>query len=543
MFSSRIVRIKLPSNLIVSNSSDSIRSLTKLVTKYELHEDVNEKLNQGLRHREHPGRRSLPCVSLPYILESAAQKVISKYKRKTFRDDVRRMYNQFHHRQLPAEAAEIHEKYKEIEYRFVEKEKFIVDDLDPIAKEEALRKRQEKIQSALKREIYNWQRFDYDEYNSVVYMTARLPPNYAAIKHVFNEIKCDYPEFKPRTLFDFGSGVGTTIWAANEIWPNSFSEYFCVDISHHAHDIARLLLKQGNENSPLVYEGVFTRQFLPVSHNIKYDIVVSAYSLLELPSLASRVQTIENLWHKTEDLLVIIEHGKKSGFMAVLEARNLVLQMTGHKVTDTFNVDDSVNQVIQSNEFPASSIMAPCPHNYPCPKLFTGQISPCNFSISYEHLDISDFRKILWGTREEFSYCVIQKKPISLGDNPPWPRVISPVIKKQKRATCKLCCPDGTMKTISVNKNRQPKNLYNLVRLSKWSDKLPVTISQELKEMTIPESKSTDNQDDGNNLEEVEEDETNPDEINSSQQSTNQQQQGSQASKNLDEIKSKETKH
>lgn len=87
------------------------------------------------------------------------------------------------------------------------------------------------------------------------------------------------------------------------------------------------------------------------------------------------------------------------------------------------------------------------------------------------------------------------------------------------------------------------RNLYNLVRLSKWSDKLPVTISQELKEITIPKSESTDNQDNGNNLEEVEEDETNPDEINSSQQSTNQQQQGSQASKNLDEIKSKETKH
>ena len=101
--------------------------------------------------------------------------------------------------------------------------------------------------------------------------------------------------------------------------------------------------------------------FLYYHLQIKYDIVVSAFSLLELPSLASRVQTIENLWHKTDDLLVIIEHGKKPGFMAVLEARNLVLQMTGHKVTDTFNVDDTINQVFQTDEdeSPTSSIMAP----------------------------------------------------------------------------------------------------------------------------------------------------------------------------------------
>ncbi|XP_015787640.1 methyltransferase-like protein 17, mitochondrial [Tetranychus urticae] len=467
-------------NLFSVYTSQSIRQVTTTVNKVELHADIDEKLTQGLRARAQPGRRALPTVDLPVTLESACYKVISKYKRPAFKDDVFRVHNQFHHRQLPSEPAEIQQKYKEIEYRYVQKENFVLSELDPISREEELRKREEKIQATLKKEIYNWQPVEYDEYNSIVYMAARLAPNFAATKFVLHDIKCTYPDFKPKTLFDFGSGVGTTIWAANEIWPKSFSEYFCVDISKEAHDIARLLLKQGDDTKPLIYEGIFTRQFLPVASDIKYDLVVSAFSLLELPSLRSRVNTIENLWHKTDDLLVIIEHGKKAGFAAVLEARNLVLQITGHKVTDTFNVDSEIRGVTESddNQVPSSHIIGPCPHNYPCPKLFTGQIEPCNFSVSFNHLQYGELSKILWGNREEFSYCVIQKKPRNFKENPPWPRVISPVIRKQASALCKLCCPDGTIKNIRVGKQRDTKNLYNLVKLSKWSDLLPVTIHQ-----------------------------------------------------------------
>lgn len=85
---------------------------------------------------------------------------------------------------------------------------------------------------------------------------------------MYFQIKKDIPEFKPKTLFDFGSGVGTTIWAAEEVWPKGFDEYFCVDISNDMNEISKLVLKGGKDNKKSVYDPVFHRQYLPVSHNV-----------------------------------------------------------------------------------------------------------------------------------------------------------------------------------------------------------------------------------------------------------------------------------
>lgn len=47
---------------------------------------------------------------------------------------------------------------------------------------------------------------------------------------------------------------------------------------------------------------------------LTYDIVVSAFSLLELPSSHSRLETILKLWNKTQNYLVIVEQGTNAGF-------------------------------------------------------------------------------------------------------------------------------------------------------------------------------------------------------------------------------------
>lgn len=81
------------------------------------------------------------------------------------------------------------------------------------------------------------------------------------------------PDFKPKTLFDFGSGVGSTMYAANMTWPNSITENFNIDISGEMNDLSRLLLQGGDEKQPLFYNGVFYRQFLPVSHAVSIKLI------------------------------------------------------------------------------------------------------------------------------------------------------------------------------------------------------------------------------------------------------------------------------
>lgn len=47
---------------------------------------------------------------------------------------------------------------------------------------------------------------------------------------------------------------------------------------------------------------------------ILYDLVVTAYTLFELPSKEARFNTLLNLWQKTRHYLVIVELGTNAGF-------------------------------------------------------------------------------------------------------------------------------------------------------------------------------------------------------------------------------------
>lgn len=47
---------------------------------------------------------------------------------------------------------------------------------------------------------------------------------------------------------------------------------------------------------------------------IPYDLVVSAFSLMELPSATARLETVDKLWNKTQEYLVLVESGTKAGF-------------------------------------------------------------------------------------------------------------------------------------------------------------------------------------------------------------------------------------
>lgn len=45
-----------------------------------------------------------------------------------------------------------------------------------------------------------------------------------------------------------------------------------------------------------------------------YDIALSAFSLLELPSFKERVEAVSRMWSKTEKYLVIVEDGTNAGY-------------------------------------------------------------------------------------------------------------------------------------------------------------------------------------------------------------------------------------
>lgn len=64
---------------------------------------------------------------------------------------------------------------------------------------------------------------------------------------------------------------------------------------------------------------------------LKYDIVVSAFSLFELPHLRARLETVLSLWNKTQGYLVLVENGTNAGFQ-VMRHQNSAFRAITHLV-------------------------------------------------------------------------------------------------------------------------------------------------------------------------------------------------------------------
>lgn len=109
------------------------------------------------------------------------------------------------------EKEEIKNKTKHVQARVLSKFKDVI-----IENEEDEKKFQQmvsnKVNNILKEKIYNWRPINYNIHNSLLYLMGRSAAEYAVLIKIFGEIASRDPEFKPKSLFDFGSGVGTATW-------------------------------------------------------------------------------------------------------------------------------------------------------------------------------------------------------------------------------------------------------------------------------------------------------------------------------------------
>ncbi|KAK3741681.1 hypothetical protein QZH41_009239 [Actinostola sp. cb2023] len=208
---------------------------------------------------------------------------------------------------------------------------------------------------------------------------------------------------------------------------------------------------------------VYFKRFLPVSNKVTYDIVISSYSLSEIPRIAMRKEAIRNLWAKTNDFLVLIEYGNNEGFEILLEARQLVEK---------------------------------CPHDTSCPRSeLDTRDHPCNFE-QHVQLAFAEKRTAMkkWGfVTERFSYLVLRKGNRNQADKP-WPRILEPVKLRGRHIICKLCSSNGkaadtTNNTAFLYENwpdardielkiltkKKDSDIYKCARhVSKWGDLMPM---------------------------------------------------------------------
>jgi len=131
-------------------------------------------------------------------------------------------------------------------------------------------------------------------------------------------------------MIDFGSGPGTSVWAAARCWP-AIKRYILVEPSDAMIEVSTQLL----EGFP-----VERRRFLFQGRQDPVDLVVASYSLSELTDPNVQRAHLRALWNALNPggILVILEPGTPVGFKIVRAARSLILDLKSE--------DESVNPVV-----------------------------------------------------------------------------------------------------------------------------------------------------------------------------------------------------
>lgn len=133
------------------------------------------------------------------------------YPAKTLLANAQELAKHLKHRVPPMERNDIRELTKRIQSEVVTElgNVTINSEEDEKVHRQSIK---DKVLFRLKKIVYNWKPMDYDERNALVYLLARFAPEYAVLTKIFSEIKMRDEDFKPRSFFDFGSGVGSAMW-------------------------------------------------------------------------------------------------------------------------------------------------------------------------------------------------------------------------------------------------------------------------------------------------------------------------------------------
>ncbi|KFH64042.1 hypothetical protein MVEG_09867 [Podila verticillata NRRL 6337] len=361
---------------------------------------------------------------------------------------------------------------------------------------------------------------EYGHRESTAYIAAMSPTTYSAVRNVLEEVNRRVPDLDPKTILDFGTGPGTAIWAANEVWQKPI-HYTGVDTSMAMLETAEVILDSLSTSGEAI-ENVTFKPFM--SHGPKaqkFDVVMSAFVLSELTTPALRRSTLEHLWNSTNDMLVLIDRGTPSGFKTLAEAREQILGLDADLFKPKPKYDNFGNILPEEKPTPPepAHVLAPCPHDKICPMYasLAKNTQWCHFSQKVQR---PDFLRKTKHSKENFedakyTYVVLRKgsrpvptaapqpvvAPTNLTEEAPskggkhkrqpppppvtydnfedmfkashsWSRLVVPPIKKDGHVVMDTCGPDGFLERMVIPRS-QGKIPYRDARKATWGDLFP----------------------------------------------------------------------
>ena len=140
----------------------------------------------------------------------------------------------------------------------------------------------------------------------MAYLTARMPATYAALWKVMQEVTRRLPNASIESLLDLGSGPGTALWAAADVF-SELKSATLIEQDREFIEISRRLAAQGSEKVFLDVDWQ-SSDLSKLAALEKQDAVVLSYVLGEF-SKEEQQKILELSWQAAGKIMIVIEPG------------------------------------------------------------------------------------------------------------------------------------------------------------------------------------------------------------------------------------------
>ncbi len=277
------------------------------------------------------------------------------------------------------------------------------------------------------------------------YVALILPATYAQLWGAMTATLNRAPDWKPTTLLDLGSGPGTALWAAADVWP-SLQTVTAWEREPAFLELGKQLAAASP--NPVVatskWEQIRLEGFLPrdAPH---FDLIILGHVLNELDAnVQSKV--ISWAWEHCDGLLLLVEPGTSAAFPFVKAARQQLLTL-------------------------GARTLAPCAHDGTCPLVGDW----CHFPQKIYRPEFQRRAKAAQANWEEskFSYAAMAR----FGpDTPIWGRLLHQPHLHKAWADLTVSSQEGIVRARILKRD---KATYQQARNYNWGDTLDVPPSQD----------------------------------------------------------------
>ncbi|PPQ72470.1 hypothetical protein CVT24_003094 [Panaeolus cyanescens] len=289
------------------------------------------------------------------------------------------------------------------------------------------------------------------------FATVALPAHYAAIMAVLHHIKTRVdPAWTPKNVIDWGSATGSGLWASLHAFQQStgpadvtsptannstIKSYIGIDKREGLINIGKTLVNNTPTNNLRVqWQKSFKEENIFISDETDKSIALSAFMLTSLPTALQQKAMVEEMWKSGAQTIVLIDHNSKQGFEAIARAREHILGLGQAELEDLDTQDRHIR---------GAHVLAPCPHDRPCPLLHSGGAPlVCGFSQRIQRPSFVRLTKHSGVGHEDigYSYVVIRRGPRPLPVN----SMVGRVGTIGKRASDKARLANAPLKELHV---------------------------------------------------------------------------------------------